>query len=168
MTCSRIRSGISYAGVDSSALRSMTGLMVTLVRESPHQLLIWSSRTSRWPSSIRPVGPNTVCSPTVGGVEVGVEDDLAGRRAGRPRSLAPAVALVEEVECGLGAGEVAEGLGPADVEGLGGAEGLLLGGVLRERAVEVQGVSDVELGLEAHGAGEVDVLVVHGGVPGVD
>ena len=64
-TCSRIRSGISYAGVDSSACRSMTGLMVTLVRESPHQPRTWSSRTRRWPSSIRPVGPNTVCSPTV-------------------------------------------------------------------------------------------------------
>ncbi len=43
----------------------MTGLMVTLVRESAHQDWIWSSRISRWPSSIRPVGPNTVCPPTV-------------------------------------------------------------------------------------------------------
>ena len=55
------RSGISYAGVESSASRSMTGLMVTLVRESPHQDWIWSRSTSRWPSSIRPVGPKTVC-----------------------------------------------------------------------------------------------------------
>ena len=56
--------GPSYAGVESWALRSITGLTVTLVRESPHQSLTWSSRTSRWPSSIRPVGPNTVARPS--------------------------------------------------------------------------------------------------------
>ena len=55
----------------------MTGLTVILVRESPHQDFSWSSRISRWRSSIRPVGPKTVCSPhRLCGVEVGVEDDL--------------------------------------------------------------------------------------------
>ena len=88
MTCSRTRSGTSYAGVDSWALRSITGLTVILVRESAHQSLTWSSSTRRWPSSIRPVGPNTVDSPSMGGVEVGVEDDLA--RGGKPVGVAGA------------------------------------------------------------------------------
>ena len=58
-----------------------------------------------------------------------------------------------QVEGGLGAGEVAEGLGPSYVEGLGGAEGLLLGCVVGELAVEVEGApltrvpSDEELQL---------------------
>ena len=84
MTCSRIRSGTSYAGVVSWALRSMTGLIVTLVRESAHQSLTWSSRTSRWPSSSRPVGPNTVGS--------AVEWWRRSGRGGRPRGRRAVVA----------------------------------------------------------------------------
>ena len=41
-------------------------------------------------------------------------------------------------------------------------------GAVGERPVEVEGVGDVELGLEPHRAGEVDVVVVDGGVAGVD
>ena len=67
------------------------------------------------------------------------------------------VALGVEVECGLGAGEVAEGLGTSYVQGFGGAEGLLDCGCVGDFAVEVEGVSDVEVGLEVDGAGEVDV-----------
>ena len=37
-----------------------------------------------------------------------------------------------------------------------------------EGPVEVEGVGDVELGLEPHGAGEVHVVVVDGGVARVD
>ena len=48
------------------------------------------------------------------------------------------------------------------------AEGLLLGCLLCERPVEVESVGDVELGLEPHGPGEVDVVVVEGRVAGVD
>ncbi len=121
---SRMRSGISYAGVESSAVRSMTGLMVTDVRESPHQLLIWSRRTSRWPCSMRPVGPKTVCSPTTEASKWAWT--TTSRAGGSPSpSVAPVVTLVEQVERGLGAGEVAEGLGAAYVEGLGRAECLL-------------------------------------------
>ncbi len=80
MTCSRIRSGTSYAGVDSSALRSMTGLTVTLVRESAHQSLTWSRSTSRWPSSMPAGRTEHGGQPVEGRVEVGVEDDLAGGR----------------------------------------------------------------------------------------
>ena len=90
-----------------------------------------------------------------------------GRRGGRPR-CAPGAALRVQVECGLGAGEVAEGLGTSHVEGLGRAEGLLLGGLLGQGMVEVESVGDVEVGLEPHGAGEVDVLVVQRRVARVD
>ncbi len=39
---------------------------------------------------------------------------------------------------------------------------------MADGVVEVEGVGEVELGLDAQGAGEVDVLVVHGDVAGVD
>ena len=41
-------------------------------------------------------------------------------------------------------------------------------GAVGEGPVEVEGVGDVELGLEPHRAGEVDVVVVDGGVARVD
>ncbi len=91
---------------------------------------------------------------------MGVDDDLAGDRQ-TVLSMASAVtgvALVEQVECGLGAGEVAEGLGSAYVEGLGRAECLLRRGAVGEGLVEVEGVGDVEVGLDVQGAGVVDVV----------
>jgi hypothetical protein len=39
---------------------------------------------------------------------------------------------------------------------------------VREDPVQVEGVGEVELGLESHGAGVVHVLGVQGGVAGVD
>ena len=104
--------GDLVAPVWSWVLRSMTGLMVTLVRESAHQSLTWSSSTSRWPSSIRPVGPNTVARPSR--VASKWAWRTTSRAAGRPRRLGAGGALAE-VERGLGAGEVAEGSGPAGV-----------------------------------------------------
>ncbi len=58
------------------------------------------------------------------GVEVGVDDDLARDRQ-TVLSMAGAVTLAEQVERGLGAGEVPEGLGAAYVERLGRPERLL-------------------------------------------
>ena len=141
----------------------MTGLMVTLVRESAHQSLTWSSRTSRWPSSMRPVGPNTVDRSSRAGVEVGVQDDLAG--CGQVCAVG---SRSGEVERGLGPCEVTERLGSPRVEGRGGPERLQSGGAVGDRAVEVEGVGDVDLGLEPHGAGEVDVVVVDRDVTRVD
>ncbi len=78
------------------------------------------------------------------------------------------MALGVEVECGLGAGEVAQRGGPAGVEGQCGAEGREGGGAVGQHSVEVEGVGEVELGLEPHGAGVVHVLGVEGGVARVD
>ena len=95
---------------------------------------------------------------------MGVQDDLAGggqvRRGVGSRS--------GEVERRLCPGEVAEGGGPAGVERRVGAERLQRRGAVGEGPVEVEGVGDVELGLEAHRAGEVDVVVVDRGVARVD
>ena len=90
---------------------------------------------------------------------MGVEDDLAGGRQTVLGSSAPVSPWLEQVQGGLGAGEVAEGLGAADVQRLGRAEGLLRRGAVGQRPVEVEGVGEVELGLEPQGAGEVDVVV---------
>ena len=73
--------------------------------------------------------------------------------------------LVEQVQGGLGAGEVAERGGAAGVEGRGGPEGLLGRGTMSECLVDVEGVGEVEHRLEAHQAVVVDVALVHGGVP---
>ena len=73
-----------------------------------------------------------------------------------------------EVERGLGARELAESGGATGVERRIGAEGLQARGAVGEGAVEVEGVGDVELGLHAHGAGVVHVVVVDRGVAGVD
>ena len=102
-----------------------------------------------------------------GRVEVGVEDDLAGGRQVVVIGWA-GDALGKQFEGGLGAGEVAECLGAADVEGLGRAEGLQRRGAVGERPVEVEGVGEVELGLEPHRPGEVDVLVMDRGVARID
>ena len=116
---------------------------------------------------MRPVGPNTVAQPVEGGVEVRVEDDLP--RGGQTVDVAGAGgALGVEVEGGLRAGEVAESGGATGIERRIRAEGLQRGGAVGERAVEVEGVGDVELGLHPHGAGVVDVVVVDRGVAGVD
>ena len=58
--------------------------------------------------------------------------------------------------------------GPAGVERRVGAEGLQRRGAVGEGPVEVEGVGDVELGLEPHRAGEVHVVVVDRGVARVD
>ena len=98
-----------------------------------------------------------------GGVEVGVQDDLA--------SSGQVIAVhigTGEIQRGLGAGEVAEGDGASGVEGQAGAEGLLGGGTERERPVEVEGVGEVEVGLDVQGPGVVDVVLVDRDVAGVD
>ena len=91
-----------------------------------------------------------------------------GRRADRRRPVRSAGALGVEVERGLGARQVAEGSGAAGAERRVGPEGLQAGGAVGERAVEVEGVGDVELGLDAHRAGVVHVVVVDRGVARVD
>ena len=93
----------------------MTGLMVTLVRQSAHQALTWSSSTSRCPSSRRPVGPNTVAPPSaVAVVAVKWACSTTSRAAGKPSgSVRGTAALGVEVEGGLGAGEVTERHGRA-------------------------------------------------------
>jgi len=99
--------------------------------------------------------------------EVGVEHDLTGDGQAVPVARIR-VALGVEVERSLGAGEVTEGLGAAHVQGLGGPERLLGFGAVGQDPVEIEAVGDVEVGLEVHGAGEMDVLVVEGGVARVD
>ena len=140
---------------------------MTFVRESAHQSRTWSSSTSRWPSSNRPVGPNTVASPSRDASKWACS--TTSRAAGRPSaSRAAGGALVVEVEGGLGAGQVTEGRGTARAERRLGAECLQAGGAVGKGPVEVEGVGEVELGLEPHRAGVVHVVVVEGGVAGVD
>ena len=167
-TCSRIRSGMAYAGVDSSVVRSMTGLMVILVRESPHQSLTWSSRISRWPSSRRPVGPKTVCSPTVVASKWAWSDDLPGDRESvlvlRPRSdlgwnRSRAVWVRARSPRALARRTSRVSVGP---------ECFLRRGAVDEGVVEVEGVGEVEVGLDVQGAGVVDVVLVDRDVAGVD
>ena len=91
------------------------------------------------------------------------------RAAGRPSwSVAPVSPWLEQIERGLGAGEVAEGLRAAYVERLGRAECLLQRRAMSQGTVEVEGVGDVEVGLEVQGAGVVDVVLVDRDVAGVD
>jgi hypothetical protein len=97
------------------------------------------------------------------GVEVGVEDDLACRRQALWVGTCSG-----EVERGLGAGEVTEGLRAAHVQRLGGSERGLGGGTLGQDPVEVDRVGHVDLGLDPHGAGEMHLLGVDGDVTGVD
>ena len=105
--------------------------------------------------------------PVEGGVEVGVEHDLAG--GGQPVGVTGASgALGVEVERGLGASEVTEGLRAAGGQRLARAERLPRCGAVGECAVEVEGVGDVELGLHPHRAGEVHVIGVDRGVARVD
>ena len=98
---------------------------------------------------------------------MGVQDDLTGGgQRSRPRS--PRCLAAGEVERGLGAGEVAEGSGTAHVQRRIRAEGLQRRGAVGEGPVEVEGVGDVELGLEPHRAREVHLVVVDRRVAGVD
>jgi hypothetical protein len=78
------------------------------------------------------------------------------------------IVLGVEIERGLRAGEVPERLGASHVQRLGRAEGLLDCCVVRDGAVEVEGVGDVEVGLEVQGAGVVHVVGVNGDVARVD
>ena len=94
---------------------------------------------------------------------MGVQHDLA--RGGQVLAIG---SRPGEVERGLGAREVAERSGAARVQRRVGAECLQGRGAVGEGAVEVEGVGDVELGLEAHRAGEVHVVVVDGRVARVD
>ena len=103
--------------------------------------------------------------------EVGVEHDFACGRESVVVGVCGAgsgVSLGEEVEGGLGAGEVAECLGAAGVERQVRAEGFLGCCAVGEGAVEVEGVGEVEVGFDVQGAGVVDVVGVHGDVAGVD
>ena len=100
------------------------------------------------------------------GVEVGVDDDLPGVGSPSPsrvpvrpwwnRSSAVWVRARSPRACSAG------------VEGLGGPECLQRGGALDEGAVEVEGVGEVEVGLDVQGAGVVDVVLVDRDVAGVD
>ena len=90
------------------------------------------------------------------------------RAAGRPSTSRRRWRLGVEVEGGLGPRQVAEGSGAAGVERGRRAERLQARGAVGEGAVEVEGVGDVELGLHAHRAGVVHVVVVERGVARVD
>ena len=166
-TCSRIRSGTSYAGVERSALRSITGLTVTFVRESAHQSLTWSSSTRRWPSSIRPVGPNTVARSSRDASKWAWR--TTSRAAGRPSaSRAPAAPWAwrsSAVWVRARSPRAADRRASSDASE---PSAFRRRGAVGEGAVEVEGVGDVELGLEPHRAGEVDVVVVDRRVARVD
>ena len=169
ITCSRIRSGTSYAGVGEVGVEVDDGLdgdlgpgvaapVLDLVEQ--HQPLTF----------LQPPGRTEDRGQVVDGcVEVGVEHDLAGGR--QPvgvawRRLAP---LRVEVERGLGAGQVAEGLRAAGVQRLARTRApSAVAAPWVEGSVEVEGVGDVELGLQPHRAGEVHVVVVDRGVARVD
>ena len=69
-------------------------------------------------------------------------------------------ALGVEVERGLGAGEVAEGLRAPGVQRLLEPRASWVAAPWASDPVEVEGVGDVELGLEPHRAGEVHLVVV--------
>ena len=145
----------------------MTGLTVTFVRESPTPVLDLVEEHQPLTLLHPPGRAEHRVQPVESGVEVGVQHDLAG--GGQTLDVPCAGgALGVEVEGGLGAGEVAEGGGAAGVERGRRPEGLQARGAVGEGAVEVEGVGDVELGLEAHGAGVVHVVGVEGGVAGVD
>ncbi len=169
----------------------MTGLMVILVRVSPHQRLELVEQDQALAFLEAAGGSEDRCLADGAGVEVGVEDDLTGggevgevwsryagsfltgysTTGGSFGSLLTGYSTIggeEEIQGGLGAGEVAEGLRASYVQRLRRTEGFLLGRLLRQGPVEVHGVGDVELGLEPHGAGEVDVLVMQRRVPWVD
>ena len=75
---------------------------------------------------------------------------------------------VGEVEGGLGAGQVTQRHRPPGTERSGGPECGPGGGALGEGPVEVEGVGDVDLGLEVQGPGEVRLVAVDGDVAGVD
>ncbi|CAB4938160.1 unannotated protein [freshwater metagenome] len=75
---------------------------------------------------------------------------------------------VVEIERGLRPRQVTQRLRPAGGERLHGPEGLLGGCAVGEGVVEVESVGEVDLGLEPHGPGEVDVLVVDRDVARVD
>ena len=137
------------------------------MRESPHQLLDLVEQDESLALLHAAGGTEHRLLAHDGGVEVGVDDDLArGRQTvlSRDRCLA----LAEQIQRGLGAGEVPEGLGAAYVQGLGRPECLLQRGAMSQGAVEVEGVGDVEVGLEVQGAGVVDVVLVDGDVARVD
>ena len=70
--------------------------------------------------------------------------------------------MLIEVEGELVAGEVAGGQRAAHVEGLGAAGGGQRLGTLGDRGVQVQGVGQVELGLDEGGALQGDLVVVEG------
>jgi hypothetical protein len=65
----------------------------------------------------------------------------------------------------LVAGEVADGVGTADVQRLGGTQGGAGRGAGGDGGFEVEGVGDVELGLHHHRAGERDQLLEDRDVP---
>ena len=141
----------------------MTGLTVTFVRESPTPVLDLVEEDEPL-ALLDPAGrPKTVASPSRAASKWACR--TTSRAAGRCWRIG---SRSGEVEGGLGAGEVAEGSGAAGVERRVGAEGLQARGAVGERAVEVEGVGDVELGLEPHRAGVVHVVVVEGGVARVD
>ena len=182
-TCSRIRSGIVVArrglllvevddGLDGDLGAGVGAPGFQLVeQEKPLALLEPAGRTED-----RGVAGQA-------GVEVGVEDDFArggevwSRYAGSfltgysttsRVTCWSTTSRVVEVERGLRPREVTERLGPTCVERLLRTEGLLRGGAVGEGLVEVEAVGEVDLGLEPHGPGEVDVLVVDRDVARVD
>ena len=99
----------------------MTGLTVTLVRESVHQYLSWSSRTGVGLPRAARSGRRPSGRPWR---QVGVEDDLARGGQASP-ARAAGCRLGQQVEGGLGAGEVTERLARRASRDSVGAEGLL-------------------------------------------
>ncbi len=123
----------------------------------------WSRSTRRWPSSIRPVGPNTVDSSSREASKWAwrTTSRAAGRRWGS--ALAPARSRAVWVRAR--SPRAAERRAWSDSSD---PSAFRTCRAVGERAVEVESVGDVELGLEPHRAGEVDVVVVDGGVARVD
>ena len=129
--------------------RSTTGFTVTWVFGLPHHSRICSTLIG---DRVLPHRP-TVSVP----VRASSEGGQPGPRLGRARRLEP--------EGELAAGKVAEGFGAAYVEGLGGAEVGLLLGTGPERVLEVEGVGEVDLGVDVDGAVEGDLVDVDIDVP---
>ena len=159
-----VRDGV--AAEVCTRLRSMTGLRVILVWESAHQSLSWPSRTRRWPSSRRPVGPKTVASPSVWAVKWAWR--TTSRAIGEPVVVlgpgwpwarrSSAVWVRARSPSAWARRALRESADPSAFCTAAPGEG----------TVEVEGIGEVELGLDVQGAGVVDVVGVDRRMAGVD
>src|SRR5689334_17498683 len=154
MTSSRIHAGGSWPSTESVRPRSRTGWMVTW--EWPTHCLIRSRVAAPSFSTVTRGDGFRRAGAAVGGevgqVEVEVEPGLGLPRGGGGLGAVavPGPNECGEVELGLLGGDDAQGLGLADLQLVGVAEGLELGGVVADEVVEggeVEGVAgDVEPG----------------------